>query len=84
MKKLFCLILTFALLLTSAAAFAEAQPEESLFTPGAYTGEAQGIFVPVKVTVQVSENEIETVLVDATGETPELGGIAAERWPWPL
>ena len=27
MKKLFCLILTFALLLTSAAAFAEAQPE---------------------------------------------------------
>ena len=79
MKKLFCLILTFALLLTSAAAFAEAQPEESLFTPGAYTGEAQGIFVPVKVTVQVSENEIETVLVDATGETPELGGIAAEK-----
>ena len=79
MKKLFCLILTFALLLTSAAAFAETQPEESLFTPGAYTGEAQGIFVPVKVTVQVSENEIETVLVDATGETPELGGIAAEK-----
>lgn len=79
MKKLFCLILTFALLLTSAAAFAEAQPEESLFTPGAYTGEAQGIFVPVKVTVQVSENEIETVLVDATGETPELGGVAAEK-----
>ena len=79
MKKLFCLILTFALLLVSAAAFAEAQPEESLFTPGAYTGEAQGIFVPVKVTVQVSENEIETVLVDATGETPELGGIAAEK-----
>ncbi|QTE71958.1 flavocytochrome c [Clostridiales bacterium FE2011] len=79
MKKLFCLILTFALLLVSAAVFAEAQPEESLFTPGAYTGEAQGIFVPVKVTVQVSENEIETVLVDATGETPELGGIAAEK-----
>ena len=79
MKKLFCLILTFALLLTSAAAFAEAQPEGSLFMPGAYTGEAQGIFVPVKVTVQVSENEIETVLVDATGETPELGGVAAEK-----
>ena len=79
MKKLFCLILTFALLLTSAAAFAEAQPEESLFTPGSYTGEAQGIFVPVKVTVRVSETEIETVLIDATGETPELGGVAAEK-----
>ena len=67
------------MLLVSAAAFAEAQPERSLFTPGSYTAEAQGIFVPVKVTVRVSENEIETVLVDATGETPELGGIAAEK-----
>ncbi len=79
MKKLLCLLLAFAMLLVSAAAFAEAQPERSLFTPGSYTAEAQGIFVPVKVTVRVSENEIETVLVDATGETPELGGIAAEK-----
>ncbi len=79
MKKLLCLLLTFAMLLVSATAFAEAQPEESLFTPGSYTGEAQGIFVPVKVTVRVSETEIETVLIDATGETPELGGVAAEK-----
>ena len=79
MKKLLCLLLAFAMLLVSAAAFAEAQPEQSLFTPGSYTAEAQGIFVPVKVTVRVSENEIETVLVDATGETPELGGVAAEK-----
>ncbi len=78
MKKLFCLILSLALLLASAAAMGEAQPE-ALFTPGTYSGEAQGIFVPVKVMVQVSENEIGTVLVDATGETPELGGIAAEK-----
>lgn len=79
MKKLLCLLLAFAMLLVSAAAFAEAQPEQSLFTPGSYTAEAQGIFVPVKVIVRMSENEIETVLVDATGETPELGGIAAEK-----
>ena len=79
MKKLLCLLLTFAMLLVSATAFAEAQPEESLFKPGSYTGEAQGIFVPVKVTVRVSETGIETVLIDATGETPELGGIAAEK-----
>ena len=79
MKKLLCLMLAFAMLLVSATALAEAQPEQSLFTPGSYTAEAQGIFVPVKVTVRVSENEIETVLVDATGETPELGGIAAEK-----
>ena len=79
MKKLICLLLMLALALTSAAAFAEAQPEGSLFTPGTYSGEAQGIFVPVKVMVRVSENEIQTVLVDATGETPELGGVAAEK-----
>ena len=79
MKKLLCLLLMFAMLLVSATAFAEAQPEESLFKPGSYTGEAQGIFVPVKVTVRVSETGIETVLIDATGETPELGGVAAEK-----
>ena len=83
MKKLLCLLLAFAMLLVSAAAFAEAQPEQSLFTPGSYTAEAQGIFVPVKVTVRVSENEIETVLVDATGERPNWAGLPQKRWPWP-
>ena len=79
MKKLLCLFLTLALVLASAAAFSEAQPEAALFTPGTYSGEAQGIFVPVKVMVKVSESEIQTVLIDATGETPELGGVAAEK-----
>ena len=79
MKKLLCLFLTLTLALASAAAFSEARPEAPLFTPGTYSGEAQGIFVPVKVMVRVSENEIQTVLIDATGETPSLGGIAAEK-----
>ena len=78
MKKILCLFLALAMALACAAAFAEAQPAP-LFTPGTYTGEAQGIFVPVKVTVRVSESEIQTVLIDATGETPELGGVAAEK-----
>ena len=43
MKKLLCLFLTLVLVLASAAAFAEAQPEAALFTPGTYTAEAQGI-----------------------------------------
>ncbi len=79
MKKLLCLFLTIALVLASAAAFSEAQPEAALFTPGTYSGEAQGIFVPVKVIIKVTENEIRTVLIDANGETPELGGIAAGK-----
>lgn len=58
------------MVLASAAAFADALPEGTLFKPGTYSGEAQGIFVHVKVMIQVSENEIETILIDATGETP--------------
>lgn len=79
MKKLFCLILTLALLLASASAFGEAQPQENLFTPGTYSAEAQGIFVPVKVTVTVSESAILNVMIVADGETPELGGVAAGK-----
>ena len=78
MKKLLCLFLTLVLLLASAAAIGEAVPD-TLFTPGIYTGEAQGIFVPVKVAVEVSETEIVNVVIDATGETPELGGVAAGK-----
>ena len=79
MKKLFCLILTLAMLLASASVFGEAQPQEPLFTPGTYTAEAQGIFVPVKVTVTVDENSIMNVMIVADGETPELGGVAAGK-----
>ena len=42
MKRLFCVILAFALLLVSAAAFSEAQPEASLFTPGEVCGGVHG------------------------------------------
>ena len=79
MKKLFCLILALVMMLASASAFGEAQPQENLFTPGTYTAEAQGIFVPVKVTVTVSENAILNVMIVADGETPELGGVAAGK-----
>ncbi len=79
MKKLVCLILSLFLLCGVTAAFAEAQPVEALFTPGVYGAQAQGIFVPVKVVITVSESEILNVLIDATGETPELGGTAASK-----
>ena len=81
MKKLICLILTLAMLLACASAFAEAaeEPAESLFTPGTYTAEEQGIFAPAKGQITVSENLITGVKIDATGETPELGGLAAGK-----
>ena len=76
MRKLFCLLLALTMLF-GASALAETAPEENLFTPGTYTAEEQGIFAPVKVQITVSENLITNVLIDATGETPELGGKAA-------
>ncbi len=79
MKKLVCLILSLFLLCSVTAAFAEAQPVEALFVPGVYGAQAQGLFVPVKVVITVSETEILNVLIDATGETPELGGTAASK-----
>lgn len=37
MKKLFCLLMTLAMMLTAVSAFAEAVPAaETLFTPGTY------------------------------------------------
>ncbi len=79
MKKLLCMILTLALALSCAAAFSEAQPEAPLFTPGVYSAEAMGFSVPVKVVIRVSETEIVSVVIDASGQTPALGGAAAEK-----
>ena len=81
MKKLICLFLAFTMILFSASALAEAAeaPAENLFTPGTYTAEEQGIFAPVKVQITVSESLITGVKIDATGETPELGGLAAGK-----
>ena len=75
MKRLACLILALAML-CGVSAFGEALPAETLFTPGTYEAQAQGLFVPVKVQITVSEDEITNILIDTTGETPELGGTA--------
>ena len=56
---------------------AAAPAEGDLFVPGTYTAEAQGLLSTVTVGITVNEKEIEAVLIDASGETPELGGVAA-------
>ena len=78
MKKIICLLLSLMMIAGVSVGFTEAQPEGALFTPGTYESSEQGLFVPVKVQITVSENEITNVLIDATGETPELGGVAAQ------
>ena len=72
MKKLLCILIALTMLSGLSAA------AEGMFTPGTYEAEAQGLFVPVKVTVTVSETEITDIQINAEGETPALGGAAAD------
>ena len=47
-------------------------------TDGTYTSSAKGCLSDVNVTVTVSGGKVSEVAIDASGETPELGGKAAE------
>ena len=71
MKKLLCILIALTMLSGLSAA------AEGMFTPGTYEAEAQGLFVPVKVTVTVSETEITDIQINAEGETPAVGGAAS-------
>jgi succinate dehydrogenase/fumarate reductase flavoprotein subunit/uncharacterized protein with FMN-binding domain len=57
----------------SAVAFAEG---EKKFTPGTYTASAKGIGSDVVVTMSFDETSITDVVIDVSGETPDLGGKA--------
>ena len=45
---------------------------------GTYTASEQGCLSEVAVTVTVTGGKVTNVVIDASGETPELGGTAAE------
>ena len=47
-------------------------------TDGTYTSSAQGCMSEVTVTVTVTGGKVSDVAIDASGETPNLGGKAAE------
>lgn len=49
------------------------------YTPGSYTGSADGFGGKVTATITVSENGIEAVELKGSDETPELGGAALEK-----
>ena len=48
------------------------------YTPGTYTSTKKGIASDVTVTMTFSDSAITDVEIDASGETPDLGGKAAE------
>ena len=75
MKKFLAIVLTLCLVLSVASvAFAAG------FVPGTYEGAATGMSSTVKVTLTVDENGITDAVVDASGETPTIGGAAAPTY----
>lgn len=51
--------------------------DETVYIPGTYTGSAQGINGTVTVTMTFDETSITDVKIDASAETPAIGGAAA-------
>ena len=64
-----------------ASSPAAASTADAIYTAGTYTATAEGCLSDVTVTVTVSDKAITDVRVDASGETAELGGKAAEELP---
>ena len=64
-----------------ASSTAATSTADAIYTAGTYTATAEGCLSDVTVTVTVSDKAITDVRVDASGETAELGGKAAEELP---
>lgn len=64
--------------LTGVSAFAEDKKEGAIYTPGTYTASAMGREGEVFVTVTFDETHITDVVIDASAETPAIGGVAAD------
>ncbi len=60
-----------------AVADAAKAAEGLSFTPGTYTATAKGIGSDVKVEMTFDETSITAVKIDASGETPDIGGKIA-------
>ena len=50
------------------------------YTDGTYTASAQGCLSEVGVTVTITGGKVTNVVIDASGETPELVGLPAGGW----
>ena len=63
----------------ATAALADAPAPAAGFVPGTYTGTGKGISSDVTVTVTVDETSVTDVVVDASGETANIGAAAADE-----
>ena len=65
-----------ALGLTGVSALAQ----DKLYTPGTYSARTQGYASYVTVTMTFSEDAITACTIDAPGDTPAIGGVAAAEY----
>ena len=72
------IVMISALALAMSAAMAGAAAADGIYTPGTYTAQASGMG-NLEVSVTVSEDAIEEVVIDGSEETPEIGGAALEE-----
>ena len=68
-----------AMVAGTTAALADAPAPAAGFVPGTYTGTGKGISSDVTVTVTVDETSVTDVVVDASGETANIGAAAADE-----
>ncbi|MBR2528597.1 MAG: FAD-binding protein [Blautia sp.] len=52
--------------------------EKGKYTPGTYSAKAKGIAGDVEVTMTFDETSITDVVIDVSGETPDIGGAIGE------
>ena len=69
-----------ALTLATSGIASVATAESGIYTPGSYTSIVKGYDGYVKVTMTFDANSITACDVDASGETPSIGGVAAEQF----
>jgi len=55
-----------------------AEEAKAIYTPGTYSASEQGLESLVTVTMTFDETSIVDVVVDSSGETPDIGAAAAE------
>ncbi|MGN0708173.1 MAG: FAD-binding protein [Faecalibacterium sp.] len=63
---------------TAASSAASGAASGGLYTPGTYEAVAAGINGDVKVTMTFSDSAITDVVLDVSGETASIGGVAAD------
>ena len=77
-NKISTLLLTGALMLSGCSSASENADTSATYTPGTYTGQAQGYGGTVSVTITTDDTTITDVTITGDDETPNVGGAALE------